>query len=146
TAQARPHPDQTRLRRPGLLRPAAHEQRTYRSRERSPRAPAWPGPRLPQPHQLHRPRTPRSRRIQTTPTPRIVKSHIDGVRNPGEASAIGCADVRFTPGARTVWHTHPKGQTLYVTDGIGLVGTENGVQEIRPGDVAVIEPGERHWH
>ncbi|MGK4189015.1 cupin domain-containing protein [Kocuria koreensis] len=72
--------------------------------------------------------------------------YIDGVRNPGEDSAIGCAHVRFTPGARTVWHTHPKGQTLYVTDGIGLVGTENGVQEIRPGDVAVIEPGERHWH
>ncbi len=44
------------------------------ARERSPRAPAWPGPRLPQPHPLHRPRTPRSRRIQTTTTPRIVKS------------------------------------------------------------------------
>lgn len=41
----------------------------------------------------------------------------------------------------------PQGQTLYVTDGIGLVGTrDGGVQEIRPGDVVVIEPGEEHWH
>ena len=42
--------------------------------------------------------------------------YIDGIRNPDEQSAVGCAHVRFTPGARTAWHTHPKGQTLYVTD------------------------------
>jgi quercetin dioxygenase-like cupin family protein len=54
--------------------------------------------------------------------------------------------VRFTPGARTAWHTHPKGQTLYITDGIGLVATRGGVQEIRPGDVVYIEPNEEHWH
>lgn len=71
---------------------------------------------------------------------------IDGLRNPDEQSAIGCAHVRFTPGGRTVWHTHPKGQTLYVTDGIGYVGTRDGVQEIKPGDVVFIEPGEEHWH
>jgi quercetin dioxygenase-like cupin family protein len=73
--------------------------------------------------------------------------YIDGVRNPDERSAIGCSHVRFTPGARTAWHHHPKGQTLYVTDGIGLVATRGGgVQEIRPGDVVYIEPGEQHWH
>ncbi len=73
--------------------------------------------------------------------------YIDGVRNPDEQSAIGCAHVRFTPGARTAWHRHPKGQTLYVTDGIGLVATRHGgIQEIRPGDVVYIEPGEEHWH
>lgn len=73
--------------------------------------------------------------------------YIDGVRNPDEQTAIGCAHVRFTPGARTAWHHHPKGQTLYVTDGIGLVATrDGGVQEIRPGDVVYIEPGEEHWH
>ncbi|MDQ1730003.1 MAG: hypothetical protein QOK10_162 [Pseudonocardiales bacterium] len=72
--------------------------------------------------------------------------YMDGVRNPDEQSAIGCAHVRFTPGARTVWHRHPKGQTLYVTDGIGLVATRDSVQEIRPGDVVYIEPGEEHWH
>lgn len=72
--------------------------------------------------------------------------YIDGIRNADEQSAVGCAHVRFTPGARTAWHTHPKGQTLYVTDGIGLVATRDGVREIHPGDVAYIEPGEQHWH
>ena len=72
--------------------------------------------------------------------------YIDGIRNPDDQSDIGCAHVRFTPGARTAWHTHPRGQTLYVTDGIGLVATRGGVQEIRPGDVVRIEPGEAHWH
>jgi len=73
--------------------------------------------------------------------------YIDGTRNPDEQSAVGCAHVRFTPGARTAWHHHPKGQTLYVTDGIGLVARRGGpVQEIRPGDVDYIEPGEEHWH
>ena len=51
---------------------------------------------------------------------------VDGIRNPDEQSAIGCAHVRFAPGARTAWHHHPKGQTLYVTDGIGLVATRSG--------------------
>ncbi|GGF20781.1 (R)-mandelonitrile lyase [Williamsia phyllosphaerae] len=71
---------------------------------------------------------------------------IDGIRNNDEQSAVACAHVRFAPGARTAWHHHPKGQTLYVTDGIGLVATTDGVQEIRPGDVVYIEPGEIHWH
>ncbi|GAB2889275.1 cupin domain-containing protein [Streptomyces deserti] len=73
--------------------------------------------------------------------------YIEGVRNPDEQSAIGCAHVRFTPGARTAWHSHPKGQTLYVTDGIGYVASRGGeIREIRPGDVVYIEPGEEHWH
>jgi quercetin dioxygenase-like cupin family protein len=73
--------------------------------------------------------------------------YIDSIRNPDEQSCVGCAHVRFTPGARTAWHTHPKGQTLYVTDGIGYVGRRGGeVQEIRPGDVVYIEPNEEHWH
>lgn len=73
--------------------------------------------------------------------------YIDPVRTPDDQSAVGCAHVRFTPGARTVWHSHPKGQTLYVTDGIGYVGHRNSPpHEIRPGDVVYIEPGEEHWH
>ena len=72
--------------------------------------------------------------------------YIDSIRNPDGQSAVGCAHLRFSPGARTAWHHHPKGQTLYVTDGIGLVATRDGVQEIRPGDVVYIEPGEEHWH
>ena len=72
---------------------------------------------------------------------------IDGIRNPDGQSDVGCAHVRFTPGARTAWHTHPRGQTLYVTDGIGYVATRaDGVREIRPGDVVYVEPGEEHRH
>jgi quercetin dioxygenase-like cupin family protein len=72
---------------------------------------------------------------------------IDTVRNPDNQTAIGCAHVRFSPGGRTVWHSHPKGQTLYVTDGIGYVSRRGGeVVVIRPGDVVYIEPGEEHWH
>jgi quercetin dioxygenase-like cupin family protein len=72
---------------------------------------------------------------------------IDPIRDPDEQSTIGSAHVRFAPGARTAWHHHPKGQTLYVTDGVGLVSRRGGEpQEIRPGDVVFIEPGEDHWH
>jgi quercetin dioxygenase-like cupin family protein len=73
--------------------------------------------------------------------------YIDGIRNLEEQSSVGCSHVRFTPGARTAWHHHPKGQTLYVTGGIGLVATrDRGAQQIRRGDVVYIEPGEEHWH
>ena len=72
---------------------------------------------------------------------------IDGIRSPDEESAIGCAHVRFAPGARTAWHHHPNGQTLYVTDGIGRVARRGSTPTtIRPGDIVVIEPGEEHWH
>ena len=55
--------------------------------------------------------------------------------------------VTFEPAARTAWHTHPLGQTLFVLSGLGLVQTEGGpIQEIRPGDSVWIEPGEKHWH
>ena len=55
--------------------------------------------------------------------------------------------VRFAPGARNAWHSHVLGQTLYVTEGIGLVQSRGGdVTEIRPGDVVHTPPGEWHWH
>ena len=55
--------------------------------------------------------------------------------------------VTFEPGARTAWHTHPLGQTLLVTQGLGRVQREGGpVDEVRPGDVVRFAPGERHWH
>ena len=55
--------------------------------------------------------------------------------------------VSFEPGARTNWHTHPLGQTLYVISGVGRFQTKGGpVHEIRPGDVIWIPPGEKHWH
>ncbi|OZI71812.1 (R)-mandelonitrile lyase [Bordetella genomosp. 12] len=57
------------------------------------------------------------------------------------------ATVTFEPGARTAWHTHPLGQTLLVTAGLGYVGRWEGpVEIIRPGDTVWIEPGEKHWH
>lgn len=60
---------------------------------------------------------------------------------------FGGAVVTFEPGARTAWHTHPLGQTLIVTQGVGLVQRWGGpIQEIRPGDVVAIPPGVKHWH
>lgn len=55
--------------------------------------------------------------------------------------------VTFGPGARTAWHTHPLGQVLIVTAGLGWVGREGGeVETVRPGDVVRFDPGEKHWH
>ncbi|XEY21430.1 cupin domain-containing protein [Azospirillum sp. HJ39] len=60
---------------------------------------------------------------------------------------IGGGIVTFEPGARTAWHTHPLGQTLIVTAGVGLVQAWDGpVQEIRPGDIVWIPPNVKHWH
>jgi quercetin dioxygenase-like cupin family protein len=62
------------------------------------------------------------------------------------ARAIGNA-VTFEPGARTAWHTHPLGQTLIVTAGAGRTQRWGGpIEEIRPGDIVSIAPGEKHWH
>lgn len=63
------------------------------------------------------------------------------------AARISGGTVTFEPGARTAWHTHPLGQTLIVTAGIGRVQNWDGaVQEIRPGDTIWIPPGVKHWH
>lgn len=59
----------------------------------------------------------------------------------------GGAIVTFEPGARTAWHTHPLGQTIIVTAGLGWAQREGGsIEEIRPGDVVWFPPGEKHWH
>jgi len=60
---------------------------------------------------------------------------------------VASATVTFQPGARTAWHTHPLGQTLIVTEGLGWAQREGGPkEEIRPGDVVWLPPGEKHWH
>ena len=60
---------------------------------------------------------------------------------------VAGAIVTFEPGARTAWHTHPLGQTLIVTSGLGRVQLAGRpIEDIRPGDVVWIEPGEKHWH
>lgn len=62
-------------------------------------------------------------------------------------SRVRAASVTFEPGARTAWHTHPLGQTLIVTHGLGWAQSEGGpVEEIKPGDVVWFAPGEKHWH
>ena len=72
---------------------------------------------------------------------------IDPIAVPGDASQVGASAVHFTPGARTAWHTHPHGQTIWVTEGIGLCRREGGpIEVIRPGDRVFFEPGENHWH
>src|SRR5688572_28938631 len=60
---------------------------------------------------------------------------------------VSVASVTFEPGARTAWHSHPLGQTLFVTAGCGLVQSSGGsIEKIRPGDVIWSSPGEKHWH
>jgi len=73
--------------------------------------------------------------------------YLDPVAAPSEGSRISATSVHFTPGARTAWHTHPFGQTIYVTEGAGLCQRRGEpVEVIRPGDRVFFEPGEEHWH
>jgi quercetin dioxygenase-like cupin family protein len=72
---------------------------------------------------------------------------IDSPFKATEPARASGAMVTFEPGARTAWHTHPLGQTLIVTSGFGRVQREGGpMEEIQPGDVVWIGPGEKHWH
>src|SRR3954451_22415840 len=69
------------------------------------------------------------------------------ITTPNPPSRLVASVVRFTPGARTHWHSHAVGQTLYVTDGVGFVGTRGGsVVRIRPGETIWTPAGEEHWH
>jgi quercetin dioxygenase-like cupin family protein len=73
--------------------------------------------------------------------------YIDTVAAPSAGSRLSASSVHFTPEARTAWHTHPNGQTIWVTEGVGLCQRRGGpVEVIRPGDRAFFEPGEEHWH
>jgi quercetin dioxygenase-like cupin family protein len=73
--------------------------------------------------------------------------YIDAVAAPEATSTFAAALVHFTPGARTAWHTHPHGQTIFVTEGVGVCQREGGpIEEIRPGDRVFFDPGEDHWH
>jgi quercetin dioxygenase-like cupin family protein len=72
---------------------------------------------------------------------------LDTVAAPTGQSRVSATSVHFTPGARTAWHTHPNGQTIWVTEGIGLCQRRGGpIEVIRPGDRVFFEPGEEHWH
>lgn len=72
---------------------------------------------------------------------------MEPLRGPLEGSRLAMAHVHFAPGARTHWHTHPRGQTLYGTAGVGLVVTRAGeVLTLEPGRTVWIPPHEEHWH
>ena len=71
----------------------------------------------------------------------------DSIVQGSEPSRIRANLVRFTPGARTAWHSHAVGQTLWVLDGRGLIQSRGeAITELRPGDVVVTPPDEWHWH
>jgi quercetin dioxygenase-like cupin family protein len=73
--------------------------------------------------------------------------YLDPVAAPSEQSGLSATSVHFAPGARTAWHTHPNGQTIYVLEGVGLAQRRGGpIEVIRPGDRVFFEPGEDHWH
>lgn len=73
--------------------------------------------------------------------------YVDSVASPSGPSRLSASSVHFTPGARTAWHRHPNGQTIYVTEGVGLAQRRGGpIEVIRPGDRVFFEPGEEHWH
>ena len=72
---------------------------------------------------------------------------IDPLNAPPAPARVSCASVTVEPGARSAWHTHPLGQTLIVTSGLGWAQREGGpIEEIRPGDIVWFAPGEKHWH
>ena len=72
---------------------------------------------------------------------------VDSVAAPSDGSRLSASSVHFTPGARTAWHTHPRGQTIWVTEGVGLCQCRGRpIEVIRAGDRVFFEPGENHWH
>jgi quercetin dioxygenase-like cupin family protein len=88
--------------------------------------------------------------VDTTPAPSewfTGAVYLDTVASPGDGSRVTASSVHFTPSARTAWHTHPNGQTIWVTEGVGLCQRRGGsIEVIRPGDRVFFEPGEEHWH
>ena len=95
--------------------------------------------------------------VQVIPKPATVKNPpeqftgdvwVDSIVSPqNDDQRATVAMVRFAPGARTAWHSHAKGQTLHVTEGVALMGTRDGtVIEVHPGQTVYTPPGEEHWH
>ena len=91
-----------------------------------------------------------SRSGQTNPGPSdwfTGAVYLDPLATPSGSSLLSATSVHFTPGARTAWHTHPHGQTIYVVEGVGLAQRRGDpIEVIRPGDRVFFEPGEEHWH
>ena len=88
--------------------------------------------------------------VDTTPGPGdwfTGDVHLDPIATPSGPSRLSATSVHFAPAARTAWHTHPNGQTIYVTEGVGVCQRRGGpIEVIRAGDRVFFEPGEDHWH
>jgi quercetin dioxygenase-like cupin family protein len=88
--------------------------------------------------------------IETAPGPAdwfTGNVYIDAVAEPSGPYRVQASSVHFTPGARTAWHTHPNGQTIFVTEGMGLCQRRGEpIEVIKPGDRVFFEPEEEHWH
>jgi quercetin dioxygenase-like cupin family protein len=88
--------------------------------------------------------------IETVPGPAdwfTGNVYIDAIAEPSGPYRVQASSVHFTPGARTAWHTHPNGQTIFVTEGMGLCQRRGEpIQVIKPGDRVFFEPEEEHWH
>ncbi|MFJ9903772.1 cupin domain-containing protein [Streptomyces sp. NPDC101152] len=91
--------------------------------------------------------------ITSTPTAKAPAERFTGdvylnqIEAPTDPARLATALVRFTPGARTNWHSHAKGQILHITDGVGLVGTrDGGVVRATAGETVKCAAGEEHWH
>lgn len=91
--------------------------------------------------------------LTTTPTLKAPAERFTGdvylnpIASPSEPARLAAALVRFTPGARTHWHSHANGQTLHITDGVGLVGTRDGnVLRVTAGETVTCPADEQHWH
>ncbi|MGA5359159.1 (R)-mandelonitrile lyase [Streptomyces purpurascens] len=91
--------------------------------------------------------------ITDTPTLKAPAERFTGdvylnmIETPAEPARLAAALVRFTPGARTNWHSHALGQVLHITDGVGLVGTRDGhVIRVSAGETVKCPPNEEHWH
>ncbi|MFI1731058.1 cupin domain-containing protein [Streptomyces acidicola] len=91
--------------------------------------------------------------ITDTPTLKAPAERFTGdvylnmIEAPAEPSRLAAGLVRFTPGARTNWHSHALGQVLYITDGVGLVGTRDGKAiRVSAGEIVKCPAGEEHWH
>lgn len=73
--------------------------------------------------------------------------YIDAMAEVTADNRVIASLVHFMPGARTAWHTHPHGQTIFVTEGVGRCQKRGGpIEELRPGDRVFFAPGEDHWH
>ena len=92
--------------------------------------------------------TPKRPTVKNPPEQFTGDVYLDMIAAPQTAAQrMVVSKVRFLPGARTAWHSHARGQTLHITEGVALIGTRDGtIIEAHPGQTIYTPPGEEHWH